>query len=79
MHHNETARDMDKLKILKAASGKNRFPQKIVPISYNKNRWQKPIYWQSHFQGKQICHFGIQYLTTLSFKREGEIKMLADE
>lgn len=32
----------------------------------------------SPVQGKQIRYSGIQWLTTLSFKREGEIKILAE-
>lgn len=45
MHYNETARDMDKLKILKAASWKNRLLQnmKIGLISCNYIREQKPM------------------------------------
>lgn len=45
MHHNETAGDMDKLKILKAASWKNRLLQnmKIGLLSYNYIRWKKPM------------------------------------
>lgn len=44
MHYNETARDVDKLKILKAASWKNRLLQnmKIGLISCN-IREQKPM------------------------------------
>lgn len=76
---NETAVDMGKLSILRAASEKNRLPKKkkislITTTVDGRCPWSNIF---THLRERNM-HSGIQYPTTLSCKRKRERQILAD-